>query len=378
MLGMTICGGLGLRVNTFYDVVSLAYSLLREERDNTSNDEDDVKHLVNEGYHFLCNLRNWYFLKNEEVLKFGNTILGADAVAGDTSLTVADNSSFIVGMWVMVYSGASVFDLVKITGRGGTTGLTVSPALENDYSSGDAVYQYSHFLPWDVKSVERVYLRDDPSGNYTEGVLESLTEKDFIDEYTYINGISSQPSRWILGSMDYTRFPSSGTYTIDTSDAWSIVCNALVMDEDYGGCLLINTDRKSGARIESYNHSGKTFSLMEDIENQTTGDSIFIVRKKMVIKVFPVPSVDMKLRCSYFRVAPSLARDFDYFLLPDQFSHLPAYYACARCLARDDDTMAEAQEKIGVFNDGIYAMKKTLRYKVDKRPRLKPERYFLC
>ena len=366
-----------MKVNTFYDVVSLAYLLMGESRADPSKSEETVKHLVNEGYEYLCNLRNWSFLERETRLVFDNTALGASASDGNTDITVVDNSIFSVGQKIMIYAGPEEFDLGRIIAKTGSTGITLDEALEYDYDSGASVFAASQFLPWDLKAVNRVFLRKDPGGKFGSVVLGSFTLKDFIDEHTSLNLVGAQPERWLLDDMDWTRFPlSGGVWTSTEGTEWSLSCSSITEDEDFSGFMLINTDRNTGARISSYYPSTKTFQLAINIEDQASGDEFYIIRKRFGLSLYPVPQQKTSVRVLYYQNALSLVRDCDYLVLPDSFCNLPAYYAAAHLLAKNDNDLAEAQKKIEVYNDGIRRMFRELKFKVDKKLEIKPERNF--
>jgi len=221
-----------------------------------------------------------------------------------------------------------------------------------------------------------VFLRDDPNGHYSAGDIESMTERDFIDEYTLVNSRGKQPTKWILGCMDMSRMPSTSNYTAEnTSDEWSIKCTTPGEDNHYfDGWLLVNETQKSSARVASY--ISDIFTLEEGIYSQADTDKFHLVRKKMEIKIYPAPQYDLKLCVLYTRDMPDLYRDYDVLQLPEEYCNLPSYYAAGMEMLREDHRKDEAREKIQIFNDGIRRMKKEVHYKKDKGTELKPKRNF--
>ena len=89
-----------------------------------------------------------------------------------------------------------------------------------------------------------------------------------------------------------------------------------------------------------------------------------------------MPQQKTSVRVLYYQNALSLVWNYDYLVLPDSFFNLPSYYAAAHLLAKNDNDLAEAQKKIEVYNDGIRRMFRELKFKVDKKLEIKPERNF--
>ena len=300
---------------TLADVLSYVESEIKVSGNFSTAEETHLKRLINTVHTEICSEIQLKTLKKETTITTTSNYTTGTLTATNDSTTLTGSgttwTALMVGRKIRI-NGESTY--YTITGFTSTTSITIDRAYTGTTASSltYSIFRLGYDMPRDFVQGRESLVRYLDDVNIWEYVIWNDVAyadpaiQDFGTPYVYT----------LLPDYEY-REPSSSTNTADSgTSTTSVVDSSLVSSTDdyYNNWILVNTTRGDTSLVTDYVGSTKTLTCSPAITGQTTGDSYYLVDKRIQLCPWPVRNGASSIFIEYFRQPTYLSNNYD---IPD-------------------------------------------------------------